>query len=160
MSQAPKNRGKTLRVLTKAGDTVYVTSADGRIRRWTLRDVPLELVMQQAGLSVADVRNIARERADSVWNGTLIGLAVAATPWLIVCAANDWCYYNEYGSENLLRNTALITAAMGAGVGALIDRSIRRQVIIYRSGDTRSLSISVSPTAIHQGTMVRMTATF
>ena len=136
-AQEPSKDFAGLHDLTKAGDTVYVTSTDGRIRRWTLGDVPLELVMQQAGLSVADVRDIARERADSVWNGALIGLAVAATPWLIVCAANDWCYYNEYGSENLLRNTALITAAMGAGVGALIDRSIRRQVIIYRSGDTR-----------------------
>ena len=105
-AQEPGKDFAGLHDLTKAGDTVYVTSADGRIRRWTQRDVPLELVMQQAGLSVADVRDIARERADSVWNGALLGLAVAATPWLIVCAANDWCYYNPPAGALQRRRTA------------------------------------------------------
>jgi hypothetical protein len=36
---------------------------------------------------------------DSLWNDALLGLAVAGTPWLIVCALNDWCYYNEYGAK-------------------------------------------------------------
>ena len=146
--------------LIKAGDTVYVTDTAGHIRPWTLGDVPLEVLMQQAGLSRSNITHIARERVDSAWNGALIGLAVAATPWLIVCAADDWCYYNEYGSENLLRNSALITAAMGAGVGALIDLSIRKQVIIYQSSDKRSLNIGSSPTVVGSRTIMRISASF
>jgi hypothetical protein len=50
--------------LVRAGDTVYVTDTAGRIRRWTVRDVPLEQVIQDTGLSTSDVSHIARERAD------------------------------------------------------------------------------------------------
>ena len=99
------------------------------------------------------------ERRDSPWNGALIGLAVAGGPWLAVCAAYDWCYYNEYGAENMLRTTALVTAAIGAGLGALSDLSRRTRTTIYRGPGERGFKLSVSP-ALSLGAMVRVSATF
>jgi hypothetical protein len=115
----------------KRNDTLLVTSATGRVFRWRLADVAVAELLRQEGLAARDIREVVVERRDSPWKGALIGLALAGTPWLIVCAANDWCYYNEYGAENLLRTTALTTAAIGAGVGALIDVSTPARLRLF-----------------------------
>ncbi|MGH9256764.1 MAG: hypothetical protein ACRD3C_19565 [Vicinamibacterales bacterium] len=149
-----------LRGLVKLGDTVYVTDAGGQRTKATIGEVSassLELFVRQPGqdghvvsvpqrpLAEGDVKQITLERRDSVWTGTLIGLAAAGVPWLVVCAANDWCYYNEYGGENALRKAAIVTVAMGAGVGALIDASIIKRAIIYQAPGQRSVNIHISP---------------
>jgi hypothetical protein len=148
-----------LGVQTRAGDTVFVTDIAGRQTTLKLGNVPFEQLIRQTGLSDADVKEIAVERADSPWNGALIGLALAGTPWLIVCAANDWCYYNEYGAENLLRTTALVTAGIGAGIGALLDLSMRQRMTLYSASSGRSLTINVSP-AQGSGGLVRISTSF
>ena len=142
------------------GDVVIVTDSRGRQTTSRLSDVSAESLMRQLGVSATDVREIAVERRDSVWNGALIGLAVAGTPWLITCAANDWCYYNEYGAENLLRTTAITTAVVGAGIGALFDLSKRQRFTIYQAASGRPLRIGVTP-AVAVGAMAfRVTARF
>jgi hypothetical protein len=97
---------------------------------------------------------------DSLWNDALLGLAVAGTPWLIVCALNDWCYYNEYGAENLLRTTALTTAAIGAGVGALWDLSLKQKVVLYDRSRETGVRFDMSPALSRAGGVIRFTATF
>lgn len=82
-----------LRALVKPGDTVYVTDASGRRTKGKLGELSaasLELLVRQtqsdgsekwvpkARLSEGEVRQITRERHDSLWNGALIGLAVGA----------------------------------------------------------------------------------
>lgn len=145
---------------TRPGDIVYITETTGRDTKWIIGDAPLELLLRQAGLSAPEVKEIVLERRDAAWNGTLIGLAVAGVPWVAVCAANDWCYYNEYGAENMLRTTALVTAAIGAGIGALIDLSKRTRTTIYRASADRALDLGVSPVLSSTGAMVRVSARF
>lgn len=87
-----------LETKTRPGDTVSVIEAGGRETKWKLGTVPLQTLIQRAGLSIPEVRVVTVARDDSLWNGALIGLAVAGVPWLVVCAANDWCCYNEYGA--------------------------------------------------------------
>jgi hypothetical protein len=83
---------------------------------------------------------------------------VAGGPWLAVCAAADWCYYNEYGAENLLRTTALVTAGIGAGIGALIDLAKPTRMTIFRTSGDRALDIVVSPALSSRGATVRVSA--
>jgi hypothetical protein len=123
-----------LRDQIRTGDTVYVTDSNGRETRTSIRDAggaEVERLIDELGRRAPTVTRVQVERSDSLWNGTFFGLAIAGTPWLIVCALNDWSYYNEYGAENLLRTTALTTAAIGAGVGTLWDLSVKRKVILY-----------------------------
>jgi len=149
-----------LNALTRPGDTVHITDPDGRDTKWKLSDMPLELLMQRAGISSPEVQKVALERPDSPWNGALIGLAVTGVPWLAVCAANDWCYYNEYGAENMLRTTALVTAGIGAGIGALIDLSKRMRTTIYRASGDRALNLAISPAFSSEGATVRVSVIF
>lgn len=142
---------------TRPGDVIHVTDTAGRTFRWKLGDLPIDEVIRQAGLSEKTVTSVAVERSDSLWNGTLVGLVVAGTPWLIVCAANDWCYYNEYGAENLLRVTALTTTAIGAGLGALIDLSVRQRITVFRKTSARSIAL---PTIAPGRASVRFSVTF
>ena len=148
-----------LHELTKPGDTVYITDTTGRDTKWTVGNVALESVLQQVGLPAPEVKEVVLERRDSPWNGALIGMAVAGGPWLAVCAANDWCYYNEYGAENMLRTTAVVTALIGAGVGALLDLSKSTRMTIYRAAGDRTLDLRVSPVRSN-GAIVRLSTRF
>jgi hypothetical protein len=139
---------------TRPGDVVHVTDTEGRAFKWKLAATQLDELIRQAGVAHRDVTTMAVERMDPPWNGALIGLALAGTPWLVVCAANDWCYYNEYGAENLLRVTALTTSAIGAGMGALIDLSMRRRTTLFRKASTRSLLMSPAITPASAGVRV------
>lgn len=146
-----------LQRLVKSGDTIDITDMDGRKTSGTLAELSTEILTRQQGsgsrdvavppvlLSELNVKEVTIERKDSLWNGSLIGLAAAGVPWLIVCAANDWCYYNEYGGENLLRRAAIVSTVMGAGIGALIDASLKKRTTVYRAPGQRSLRIQVTP---------------
>ena len=152
-----------LREQIRSGDTVYVTDSNGRETRTPLRNAgaaEVDRLLTQLGDRAQDVTRIEVERPDSLWNGALLGLAVAGTPWLIVCALNDWCYYNEYGAENLLRTTALTTAAIGAGVGMLWDLSVKQKVVLYDRPKRTALKIDVGPELSRTGAVIRLTATF
>ena len=139
---------------TRSGDVVHVTHTGSRAFRWRLGEIPIDEMIRQAGLDRSNVATMAVERTDSPWNGALIGLAAVGAPWLFVCAANDWCYYNEYGAENMLRVTALTTTAIGAGVGALIDLSIRQRVTLFRN------TVRASPQISRNQVAVRLSLTF
>ncbi len=149
-----------LQRLLQPGDTLIVTAADGRVTRSVVRDSSIEPIIQRLASPAARIDRIAAERRDSVWNGALIGLAVAGAPWLIACAANDWCYYNEYGSEQLLRRTALTTAAIGAGLGALFDLSRPTRFTVYQATANSSTSVGISPAVSPSGVAVRLVARF
>ena len=158
-AQAPPLDFAHIQASMKPDDVLVVTHSSGRLVKWKVADVPVELLVRRAAITPTDIRQIAVERVDSPWNGALIGLAIAGVPWLIVCAANDWCYYNEYGAENLLRTTAITTAAIGAGMGALIDRSIRTRIALYPVNG-RSVTLGVAPARSGAGASLRMSILF
>ena len=143
---------------TRKGDVVHLTDTGGRVFKWKLAEMSVDELLRDGGIAQDDVTTLVVERMDTPWNGALIGLAAAGIPWLLVCAANDWCYYNEYGSENLLRVTAATTTAIGAGIGALIDLSIRQRTTLFRKSSTQSLL--VSPNISQRGAGIRLYVTF
>lgn len=149
-----------LRDQIRAGDTVHVIESNGRETQIRNAAAELDRLLNQLGGRAHDVTRVEVERSDSLWNGTLLGLAVAGTPWLIVCAMNDWCYYNEYGAENLLRNTAFTTAAIGAGVGALWDLSVKRRIAVYKRASGTAVKVDARPELSRTGAMIQLTATF
>jgi hypothetical protein len=148
-----------LRDHVRKGDTVYVTDTSGREAWMPVRHAgaaELERLINQLRNQADDISRIEVEHSDSLWNGMLLGLAAAGTPWLITCAMNEWCYYNEYGAENLLRTTALTTAAVGAGIGALWDRSVKKKIVLY----DRPAKIHISPQVSRQSAGIWVSATF
>lgn len=122
-----------LRGLVKADDTIVVTDAKGHRTRGPAN--------QLSAFSEGDVREIEVERGDSILNGTLIGAAVGGWPWL-GCLAD--CTYGEPGGENLLRVVFAFTTAIGAGVGALVDASIKDRVTVFLSPSRTSVGTPAS----------------
>ena len=149
-----------LSAAVKPGDALIVTDSVGRQTKAYVLDVSPESLMLLSGLTSSAITEIAVDRRDSIWNGVLIGLAVAGTPWLITCAANDWCYYNEYGSENLLRTMAITTAAAGAGLGVLFDLSVRKRITIYKRAKGERVTIGAAPAISLAGAGIQISTRF
>jgi hypothetical protein len=125
-----------------AGATVVVTDAKLGLVKGTLAVVSssaIELRTKSGPRIVAagDVRRLQWEQTDSVLNGTLIGTGIGAIPgiyWLIAdpneCAGLCAEDYAAIG--------------VGAVVGALVDRAIKRRVTVYEApigGRARSVAI-------------------
>jgi hypothetical protein len=100
------------------------------------------------------------ERDDPPWRGVLIGLAAVGGPWSAFCAPHDWCYYNEYGAEDLYRRIAVVTTALAAGLGALIDLSIKEKVPVYVAPGRASIRLQVAPLVSPSGAGVQVSARF
>ena len=164
-----------LRALVKAGDTIYVTDPSGRKTKGRLGELSassLELLVRKTGpdgretfvpqarLSERDVRQILLERHDSVWNGTLIGLAVRAGPWLLAGAAARGG--GSCGSDsNVCPFVALILGPIGAGIGALIDASMHERTSVYvHEPGQRSSGLHVSPRFSKSAAGIQMSVRF
>jgi hypothetical protein len=134
----------TTRVPT--GATVLVTDAQGGVVKGTLAAVgshAIELRTKSGPRTVAasDLQRIQWQQTDSLLNGTLIGAGIGAIPgvyWLIAdpneCAglcAEDY-----------------VAIGVGAVVGALVDRAIKRRVTVYESsGGGRGRRVAIVPLA-------------
>lgn len=109
------------RLTAATHDAIHLTAA-GRVRR-----VP-----------ASTVREIQWRRPDSWLDGALIGAAVGAAPglyWLIVDP-------NECAGM-CPEDYALV--AVGAVVGALIDRAIQKPVTVYAAAPRTPPAVSVAP---------------
>lgn len=86
-------------------------------------------------------------KKDSVWDGTLLGLASVGVPWLVVCATDDaWCEYGELGAEDMFRVIAVMTTLAGGVIGATVDGLIKDKVVVYRASPaTNAVTVSMSP---------------
>lgn len=176
MAQLVATSFEELQALVKSGDTIEVTDVSGRKTKGRLGELSassLELLVRTTGrdaretfvpqrLPETDVRQILLERSDPPWKGTLIGAAVVGGPWLLLCnPATDWCEYGEAGAENLFRVAALITTAIGAGVGALIDLSIKeRRTVYYQTPSQQSSGLRVSPLLWKSAAGIQMSMRF
>jgi hypothetical protein len=163
-----------LQGLLKSGDTIRVTEASGRTTKGklgTLSPSTLELLVRktaldgsesfvpQSRLAEGDVRQILVERRDPPWRGTLIGLAAVGGPFALICSRG--CYYNEYGGENLIRITALITTGIAAGIGTLVDAAIvKKTMVYYKAPAQRSSAAELSPLISRSGAGIQMSLRF
>ena len=149
-----------LQGFVKRGDTLSVTDANGRTTKGTLGELSassLELLVAQRGpndrttivpqpqRSPSDVREIQIVRDDPLWNGLLIGAAPGLGLLALCVSIANGCRYNEYGGENFFRDRFGVMAAVGAGVGLLIDWARKEQVTVYQAPGVRSSAFRVSP---------------
>ena len=112
----------------KPGDKIFVTDRNGvQTDGQFLRLSPQELVVLVDGKERVIPRNgLGRiEKRDSLWNGMLIGAVPSA---LIGAAAAGASCSPHCGREVSLG--MLVSGAIGAGVGALIDAGIRGYSIV------------------------------
>jgi hypothetical protein len=140
-----------LRSRLKAGDTIQVTDRQGRKTTGhlgALTTSSLELLVHQKGivsrLTEPDVRKIALQRPDSPLNGALIGLAAGAAPGMLFIAGRS------RGSDPIQHaDTAvglvLVPAAIGAGIGALLDAMHVTRTTVYLAPGQRSPRVQFLP---------------
>ena len=156
-AQAVATSFDQLQRLLEPGDTIFVTGTNGRTNRGRLGELTgdsLELLtpkiasdgretlVPQSRLAAADVTEIRVQRRDSLLNGALIGLGIAAAPWLIVQALSGG--YGEPGGEHLFLWVALYTGATGAGIGTAVDALMTQKVMVfYRPQRRAAMTLSV-----------------
>lgn len=162
-----------LRGLVKAGDTVYVTDANGKRTKGKLGELSpasLELLVRQtqsdgsekwvpkARLSEGEVRQITLERRDSLKNGTLIGLAVGGGLALaVVVQAYHFCSCSE---PYTVFPAALFDVGAGVGIGAAIDALNFERTTVYLTPGQRSSRVQVLPLLSKSAAGAKMSVTF
>lgn len=144
----------------KPGHTVYViddtgSETKGRVAAVSASEVTLEVENARRSIPAASVRQVQRY-GDSLWNGTLIGLAVGASamimtdPKYVPCKGAPQARCEDY---QVGQRVALIGAwaALGAGIDALVrgrsqvylapgqpSRSARRFAVSSQLGPSRA----------------------
>ena len=160
-----------LRGQLKPGQTIIVKGSNGRTTRGKLGELSpteIEILVRETGLdgrdvfkprprlSEKDVAEIEIEQSDSLLNGTLIGLAAGGWPWLF-CLKD--CYYNEAGAEHLLPTIFAYTTAIGAGLGLVIDHSIKDRVTVFLAPERR-IGLHIAPILSATATGLQMSFRF
>ena len=146
----------------RAGQTIYVTDPQGReikgqLVRLSAASMTLRGEHGEREFARAEIHQVARH-GDSVANGTAIGMGVLGG-WGLVGALRTDDGVSCADVFGLGGCAALVgmTAAMGAGIGALIDYSIKGRTTVYQSAPQR---ISVSPFMHPRGGGVRLMVRF
>ena len=154
-AQAPVRSFDQLNTRLKAGDTVYVTDAQGREIVGKIRQLaPTSLVVDAGAprvLGPQDVRLIEERPADSRKNGILWGLMIGAGGGIAAGAieanSDGWTTGDEY-----LENTLIfggIGAGAGVALGALFDgmRPGPRRVVFRAPGASGGAAarLSIAP---------------
>ena len=131
-AQEPVRDFSQLNTRLKPGDTVWVTDAQGREVKGTIRTLSpdtLTLSSDDArSYAAADVLQLRQRRPDPLWNGAIIGLAVGGG---LGIAMGDFSGSWRWSDAAV---GALMFGSIGAGIGLGIDAMIpgRRQVV-YRA---------------------------
>jgi hypothetical protein len=142
-AQEPVHSFEQLSQRVAVGQAVTVTDAQGRQVYGTISELSASaLALDVRGIRTqfleTDVERIGRR--DSRWNGTLWGLGAAGVlgVWL------DRGLVNEYGREDIGVGDSVAfiagTAAVGAGIGFVVDALIKGQRILFSrsASSTRS----------------------
>lgn len=163
-----------MRALVRPGDSLHVTDASGRKTSGRLGELSassLELLARKTGpdgretfvpqarLSERDIRQILIERRDSLLNGTLIGLASGAAPWILAVPAG--CFNTRRFPHTQCPQYLLATSIIGTGVGAAIDALIiKRTTVYYQAPGQRSSAVLISPLFSKSGAGIQMSVRF
>lgn len=126
-----------------AGAIIYVTDATGTTIKGTLIEIADDAIEMRRNAAVksiraVDIRRVRWQKHDSPLNGVLIGSAVGAIPgvyWLI--ADPNEC--TGLCAEDY------VAIGVGALVGGLIDRAIKKTVTVYEATSPQTPKVTVSP---------------
>jgi hypothetical protein len=165
-----------LQMTLKQGDPIQVTTANGDTLKGDVLDVSrqgLELRIRtprpdastpaaaQRRLLENDVRQILLEHRDSLWNGTLIGLAVAAFPGVVTIAYGLAAANDGYTTGPEVAGAGIVMLGIGAGLGAAVDASIHRRTTVYfRPSAPRVSRLSVAPLLARRAGGARVSVQF
>lgn len=127
----------------RTGDLVTVTDDRGRNLGGRILDLsPSTLSLEYTGaridLRADQVSTIRHRRFDSLQNGTVIGLGIAAVPvsLLALVAANEGGVHAPF---------VLLWLGVGGGIGAGVDALIRESRVIYGPTGTSRKRLTVAP---------------
>lgn len=135
-----------LRLLVRPGDTLQITSTEGREVTGKLVDLSPGVLAMRVGKGreewrEGDVATIRQRRGDSLANGALWGLGIGGGSVLalgIYAAASD-----EASAGEVAAVTALY-GGIGAGIGVGVDALISKRVVIFERRSA-SASFGVAP---------------
>jgi hypothetical protein len=168
-------QGETIQVTTASGDTLTgdvldVSSSGLELRIRTPRPAANTPAAAQRRLVESDVRQIVREHRDSLWNGTMIGLAVAAFPGVVTIAWGLSAAGEGYTTGAQIAGAGIVIFGIGAGIGAAVDASLHRRTTVYLRRTTRSSlqwgpvlagpTVSVAPLLARTAGGVRLSVQF
>jgi hypothetical protein len=136
-------QGERIEVSTASGDTLKgdvldVSSSGLELRIRTPRPNGNTPAAAQRRLLENDVRQIVREHHDSLWNGTIIGLAAAAFPGVVTIAWGLSAANDGYTTGAEVAGAGIVMLGIGAGLGAAVDASIHRRTTVYLRPAARS----------------------
>ena len=166
-----------LQPLLKRGATIIVTDASGRTTKGRLGELSassLELLVRkttpdgreaflpQARLNERDVLQIRREDRDSLWNGTLIGLAPGAAIGVIILFAGAGCDCYTVASRAPIALLAFgIGGGLGAAIGAGVDgMMVERPTVYLRPRTARSAGVQLQPFVTKSAAGMQMSVRF
>jgi hypothetical protein len=148
---------KFVKAQVAPGEIVYVTDATSTTMKGKLigiTDDAIAIRVNQAAKSIRaiDVSRIQWQKQDSPLNGVLIGAAIGATPGIYWLLADP----NECTGPCAEDYVAI---GVGALVGGLIDRAIKKKVTIYDAASRRT-KITFSSLLMHHRGGVQVAVTF
>ena len=143
-----------------AGDVVYVTdtkgvTTKGRLGAVTENEVRLSIKAGTRTIAAADIGRVQWEKPDSSLTGVLIGGAIGAIPGVYWLIADP----NECTG---LCPEDYAAIAVGATVGWLIDRAIKKKVTVYAAAPSAAppTTVRVGPLVTRNLRGVRLAVTF
>lgn len=137
-AQEPTGAFDQLDTRLKPGDTIWVTDAQGREIKGTLRDLsPAFLRLDAEGATqefqAARVGTVQIQPKDSLKNGALLGAVVGCVLGALSCGANPECAGDESGG-GVAAALGILGAGAGAGIGAWIDSAMKPpRLTVYRA---------------------------
>lgn len=126
-----------------AGDRVRIVDTAGREHVGTIVALGADEIALERGrggaerFARADVREVRSRRHDPVRNGALIGFASVGVPYCISAVRRDTAIQCVIPT--------LFLGGLGAGVGALVDAAISRDVVVFRAEAAVTLRLQPRP---------------
>lgn len=130
-AQEPARSFDQLNTRVKAGDTIWVTDAQGRETKGKVRGLDAASLTLEDGngrtFTAADVRVVQLKRHENLKGGTLVGLGIGLGFGIVLAASGCDGGGCAVG--------VLMLAGMGAGIGCGIDALIpeNRRDVVYRA---------------------------
>jgi len=142
-AQQPASSFSSLDGILRTGDRVEIVDSQGRELSGRITDLSSTSISvdAEAGsrrLAEADVALIRHRRTDSVWNGTLAGLAIGGGLGLLMEAT---CTDDSYCGEAQDGQMLLGGVVWGTGIGLLVDVVRKTPREVYRAGPPKQVQV-------------------